>query len=210
LNGVRVGVVADTHCPEFIAHLPERVHELLAGVDAILHAGDVGGAEGLRTLAELERIAPVEAVRGDHDRMLPLPPARSLSIAGRRVVVVHGNRTRAIEEPVTLMGTLSLGLLWPAAGLDAWLRRRFPDADVIVYGHTHAPRIARGDGALLFNPGAVYQVTPERARQRLAGGPGWFEWSWLQVMRHRRRWPPPSVGILTFGEGRVDAQILPL
>lgn len=205
-----MGVVADTHCPEFLDRLPGRLHELLAGVELILHAGDVGGPEGMRTIAELERIAPVAAVRGDHDGSLPLPATRSLEIAGRRVELVHGNRSRWIEEPVTLLGTLSLGLLWPTTGLHGWLRRRFPRAEVIVYGHTHAARIARRDGALIFNPGAVYQVTPTRAAERLAGRPGWFEWSWLQVIRHRRRWPSPSVGILTFAEGRVDAQILPL
>lgn len=205
-----MGVVADTHCPEFLDRLPGRLLELLQGVDLILHAGDVGGPDGMRTIAELERIAPVEAVRGDHDRALSLPPARSLQIAGRRVALVHGNRGRWIEEPVTLLGTLSLGLLWPTSGLHGWLRRRFPAADVIVYGHTHAPRLARTGGTLIFNPGAVYQVTPERAAERLLRRPGWFEWSWLQVIRHRRRWPAPSVGILTFSDDRVDAQILPL
>src|SRR5216683_1773316 len=69
---VRIGVLADTHCPEFMDRLPDRIFEVLAGVDLILHAGDVNGQA---TLAELARIAPVEAVRGDHDRGLASLPA---------------------------------------------------------------------------------------------------------------------------------------
>ena len=114
---VRVGVVADTHCPEFLERLPARLAELLEGVDLILHAGDVSSRE---TLAELARIAPVEAVLGDHDRGLDLP------------------------------------------------------------------------------------------RRRLGRRPGWFEWSWLQVIRHRRVWPRASVGILEIGPTGITASILPL
>ena len=63
----RIGVVADTHCPEFNERLPDRLLELLNGVELILHAGDVNGPEAI---AELERVAPVQAVRGDHDARL--------------------------------------------------------------------------------------------------------------------------------------------
>ena len=95
-----VGVVSDTHCPEFIEALPERVIKVMRGVRLIVHAGDVNGAS---TLDELARIAPVEAVRGDHDRALTsLPETREVVVEGRRIVVVHGNRSRWIEEPHTL------------------------------------------------------------------------------------------------------------
>jgi putative phosphoesterase len=156
-------------------------------------------------------VAPVQAVRGDHDDELRhLPVQRVVDAGGRRIGVVHGNRTRLIEEPVTFVGTVSLGFLWPAPGLDRWLLRRFPGADVIVYGHTHAPRTRTINGTLIFNPGAVYQVTPAAARQRLARGPGWFEWTWLQVARHRRRLPEASVGILDLDKKGVRASIVPL
>jgi putative phosphoesterase len=205
---MRIGVVADTHSPEFLDRLPDRLFETLRGVDLILHAGDVGGAE---TLDQLARLAPVHAVRGDHDPDMPeLPKRRVIEAAGRRIALVHGNRTRLIEEPVTFVGTLSLGYLWPAPGLERWLRRRFPDADVIVYGHTHAPRLSRLDGALIFNPGAVYQVTPAAVRERLRRRPNWFEWTWLQVVRHRRRLPAASVGILDLDKKGVRASIVPL
>ncbi|HZV52731.1 MAG TPA: metallophosphoesterase family protein [Candidatus Dormibacteraeota bacterium] len=208
-NGVvvRIGVVADTHCPEFLDELPSRLLQRLHGVDLIIHAGDVGGEA---TLARLRTIAPVEAVRGDHDRHLPhLPPGRELSVEGRTIAVVHGNRSRLIEEPVTLLGTLSLGRAWPDAGIQGWLCRRFPEADVIVYGHTHRARVQVVGGKLLFNPGAVYMVDGAEARRRLDRGPNWFEWCWLQVIRHRRDRPVPSFGLLEIGD-RVRARVYPL
>jgi putative phosphoesterase len=190
----RIGVVADTHSPEFLDRIPASVFDALQGVDLILHAGDVSGRE---TIAAFERIAPVEAVRGDHDRDLPaLPLTRELTIEGRRIVLVHGNRSRWVEEPQTLLWTLSLGYLHPNASLPRFLHHRFPDADAIVFGHTHRAHVETDGRALLFNPGAVHQWNPQTARQRLARGPGWFEWCWLQVARHLRSYPPPSVGIL--------------
>jgi len=204
---IRIGVVADTHCPEFLDDLPAALLEGLRGVDLILHAGDVGGPS---TLARLREIAPVEAVRGDHDpRMTELPFSREVAVGGRRVVVVHGNRTRLIEEPATLVGTLSLGLLWPDAGLPAHLKRSFPGADVIVYGHTHRARADLLDGTLVLNPGAIYMVDEEEARRRLARGPGWFEWCWLQVIRHRVDRVVPSFGVLEIGD-EVRARVLPI
>ena len=207
MTTMRVGVVSDTHCPEFLDRLPARIGELLAGVDLILHAGDITSPE---TLAELGRIAPVEAVHGDHDRGLALPSRRVVEVGGRKIGIVHGNRSHLIEEPATLTGTLTLGLWWPKAGLYRWLRDAFPDTDAVVYGHTHFADVRRERGTLLFNPGAVYQVTAAEALRRLQRGPGWFEWSWLQVIRHRQVTPPPSVGLLEIGPDGIAASILTL
>jgi len=110
---------------------------------------------------------------------------------------------------VTLLGTLSLGLVWPNVALPAHLKRRFPWADVIVYGHTHRARADLLDGTLVFNPGAVYMVDAAEARRRLGRGPGWFEWTWLQVIRHRRDDVVPSYGLLEIGD-EVRARVLPL
>lgn len=203
----RIGVVADTHCPEFLDALPRGLFEHLRGVDLILHAGDVGGSE---TLERLGTLAPVQAVRGDHDGRLGGLPSRTLvEVEGRRIGIVHGNRSRLIEEPVTLLATLTLGRLWLSMGLGRWLRRQFPDADVIIYGHTHQARVEEVEGALVFNPGAVYQVTAAEAGHRLERAPNWFEWCWLQVIRHRRDRPVASVGLLEVGE-EVRARVLPL
>ena len=207
MRSIRVGVVADTHCPEFLDELPQNLSRLLEGVELILHAGDIGSLDTIRTL---ERIAPVEAVRGDHDRGLDLPTRRVVEVGGRRIGILHGNRSHLIEEPATFVGTVSLGHWWPKLGIHGWLRSAFPEADAVVYGHTHHADSRHVAGALVFNPGAVYQVSPEEAAKRLARNPSWFEWSWLQVMRHRRVWPKPTVGILEIGDGGIVSRVLPL
>jgi hypothetical protein len=133
-----------------------------------------------------------------------------MTIEGKRIVIVHGERSHWIEEPQTLLWTLSLGYLHPHGGLARTLRRRFPSADAIVYGHTHMPRSETIDGTLLFNPGGVHQWNPTTARRRLSRRPGWFEWCWLQVARHIRRYQAPSVGRLEVSESGIVATVIPL
>ena len=204
----RVGVVADTHCPEFLDHLPDRIFEVLEGVNLVLHAGDINSEEAL---AALGRLAPVEAVRGDHDGSLGnLPASREVTVEGKRIVIVHGQRSRWLEEPNTLLWTLSLGYFRPHHGLPRALRRRFANADAIVYGHTHRARAETIDGALLFNPGGLHQWSPAAARKRLTQNPGWFEWCWLQVARHLRRYEKPSVGILEVSSSGIVARVIEL
>jgi len=203
-----VGVIADTHCPEFIDWLPDRIFDVMQGVQMIVHAGDVDGAS---TLDELRRIAPVEAVRGDHDQTLTdLPMTREVMVEGKRIVVVHGNRSRWIEEPQTLLWTLSLGYFRPHTGLPRSLRRRFPNADVIVFGHTHRAYMRKVDGVLLFNPGGVHQWNAASVQRRLKQNPGWFEWCWLQAARHMQRVEPPSIGILEIDQDGIMPKIIGL
>jgi hypothetical protein len=201
-------VVSDTHCPEFLDRLPDRLFEVLRGVDLIIHAGDVTGPA---TLAALETIAPVEAVRGDHDHGLAdVPQVRGLTVEGRRITVVHGNRSRWIEEPQTLLWTLSLGSYHPHQGLARALKRRFAGADAIIFGHTHRPWQETLDGTLMFNPGGVHQWNARTAARRLTQRPGWFEWSWLQVARHMRMGTAPSVGILEVSPTAIVPRIIPI
>lgn len=205
---MRIGVVADTHCPEFMDSLPPPLFEALAGVELILHAGDITGQS---TLDQLATIAPVQAVRGDHDGDLAaLPVSRELVVEGRKVVVVHGNRSRWVEEPATFLWTITLGYYRPHGGLAATLRRRFPDADVIVFGHMHTPSIETRDGIVTFNPGGVHQWTPATTAARLQKRVGWFEWCWLQVARHIRKYPPPSVGILEVTADSIKPSVVDL
>ncbi|MGH7922828.1 MAG: metallophosphoesterase family protein [Candidatus Dormibacteraceae bacterium] len=207
----RLGVVADTHCPEFLDRLPPSLAAALGEVELILHAGDVGGAGGEATLRELERIAPIVAVRGDHDRGLErLPLVREVLVDGCRIALVHGNHGHLYEEPLTFLSTISLGLVAPLPGHAAWLRAQFPNADVVISGHTHRPLVDAGERPLLFNPGPVYVVDRAAARRRLERGPGWFEWSWLQVARHQIDPVRPSVGVLEIEAGRARARVVAL
>ncbi|MGH7877114.1 MAG: hypothetical protein ACRENM_05510, partial [Candidatus Dormibacteraceae bacterium] len=63
---------------------------------------------------------------------------------------------------------------------------------------------------LVFNPGAVYVVTGEEAEARLAAHPNWFDWCWLQVIRHRRDRPRPSFGLLQISAGEITASVVGL
>jgi putative phosphoesterase len=123
----RIGVVSDSH-----EAVPERVREVLAGVDHILHAGDL---EGLQVLVELELIAPVTAVRGNCDTRGPLarlPWVVNTVVGGARFVVAH----KADEA------------------MRAFHAERAPVAAVIT-GHTHKPSVAMRNGVLFLNPGST-------------------------------------------------------
>jgi uncharacterized protein len=126
----RVGLVSDTH-----GHLRPGVFDALQGVDVILHAGDVGSHD---IIVELESIAPVHAVLGNTDLFALWPGAgeeHRLELEGCSIVLVHGHR---------------LGSPTPER-----LRAAYPDADIIVYGHTHRQRVDELDGCLIVNPGAA-------------------------------------------------------
>jgi putative phosphoesterase len=117
--------------------IPDAVWKALAGADAILHAGDLLDAGVLRLLRQH---APVHAVLGNNDVSLAgvLPSTLVVDIAGVRIGIIHDSGARN--------------------GREARMRRRFPDADVVVFGHSHAPVDEVGlDGQLLFNPGSPTQ-----------------------------------------------------
>jgi putative phosphoesterase len=127
---MRIGLISDTH-----GLLRPEVFQQFAGVERILHAGDVGSME---VLAELALIAPVTAVPGNTDGFeirARLPEVATLELAGQQIVVIHGDQ---------------FGRPTPFA-----LRVAYPKADIIVYGHTHRPLIDRADGKLVINPGAA-------------------------------------------------------
>lgn len=143
-----IGLVSDTH-----GLLRASVHAALAGVERILHAGDVGGDE---ILDELALIAPVQAVYGNTDSPGDPRLRASLSetIGGLRIHVSHGHE---------------VGSPTPARLLDAY------SEDVIVYGHTHRQLVTRAaDGRLVVNPGAAgarrFKLEPSVARLTITNG----------------------------------------
>lgn len=125
---MRVGLISDTH-----GLLRPEVFERLAGVERILHAGDVGGPE---ILADLEAIAPVAAVTGNTDGWDLREHAKAsleVELDGVRFAVAHGHRVERFDH----------------------LRDRFPEADAIVHGHSHVPRADRIGDTWMLNPGSA-------------------------------------------------------
>jgi uncharacterized protein len=124
---VLIGLIADTH-----GLIRVEALRALAGVDIILHAGDVGRQD---VIAALENVAPVRAVRGNTDpATLSLPDSIDVAFEGVRIHVSHGHE---------------IGSPTPER-----LAARY-ESDVIVYGHTHRSMIKQVGAALVINPGAA-------------------------------------------------------
>jgi putative phosphoesterase len=129
---MKFAVLADTHIPKRAKTLPPKAWEIVRSCDAIIHAGDVLTRE---FLLELKRIAPVYAVRGNNDLELEeLPETIELIENDVRIAVIHDSGAKS--------------------GREKRMRKRFPDADVVVFGHSHIPWNETVDGLLLFNPGS--------------------------------------------------------
>jgi uncharacterized protein len=132
----RIAVLADTHVTRGGARrLPDLVYEVLDSADAIWHAGDLVVPE---LLDELAGFAPVTAVLGNNDHELVglLPERVEETVDGVRLAMVHDSG--------------------PTKGRAVRLRRWFPDADVVIFGHSHAPVDGEGlDGQRLVNPGSA-------------------------------------------------------
>lgn len=135
---MKVVVLADTHVRDTgSTRLPDSAWTEVRSADAILHAGDVMEA-GL--LEELRALAPVHAVLGNNDGALRgvLPGTVEVVLGGVPVAMIHDSG--------------------PRSGREGRMRRRFPDARVVVFGHSHIPWNESGlDGQLLFNPGSATQ-----------------------------------------------------
>jgi putative phosphoesterase len=157
----RVVVLADTHLrPGRARRLPDAVYAALDQADAILHAGDVVTAD---LLHELSGFAPVHAVLGNNDFELVgvVAETLSVSVAGVSIGMIHDSG--------------------PRAGREGRMARRFPDADVVVFGHSHAPTDAVGlDGQRLFNPGS-----PTERRAQPVHTFGLLDLDDGQIVRHR-------------------------
>jgi putative phosphoesterase len=133
---VRIAVISDTHLPRGHRALPDRCVAELQRADLILHAGDIAT---VAVLEELEAIGPpVAAVLGNVDEealaVRGVPAERVVDAEGARIAVVHD--------------------AGPADGRLERMRRRFPDAAAVVFGHSHIPLHEEADGFQIFNPGS--------------------------------------------------------
>lgn len=156
---MRVVAIADTHLrPTSTKRIPPPAVALLEHADAIIHAGDIV-AEAV--LEQLSGFAPVHAVLGNNDVALRghLPETLELVLGGVAVAVIHDSGARK--------------------GREARLSRRFPRADLVVFGHSHIPLLAEGiGGQRLCNPGSPTQ---------------------------RRAQPHHTVAVLDLADGRIRA-----
>lgn len=162
---MRVVALSDTHAPRRWRGCPPKVAEYLRDADLILHAGDVCTAN---VLDELSAYAPVRAVLGNNDgsdvAAWGAPVEARFELDGLPVAMVHDAGA--------------------AAGRVARMRRRFPDARLVIFGHSHIPLDESGDGVRIFNPGSPTD---------------------------RRRQPYGTIGVLEIGGGMlVSARIVPV
>jgi uncharacterized protein len=151
---MEVVVLSDSHLTKGLQGLNLLVLGALATADVVLHAGDITSSQ---TLTELRELAETYAVLGNNDRDLQglLPESLLLNLAGVRIAMVHDSGART--------------------GRPRRLHRRFPEADLVVFGHSHVPVNEVGEaGQVLFNPGSPTQrrAQPHRTfgRLHLEGG----------------------------------------
>jgi uncharacterized protein len=162
---MKIVAISDTHAPRRWKSCPPRVAEYLRQADLILHAGDVCTAS---VLDELAQYAPVHAVLGNNDgadvAAWGAPETLDLDLAGLKVSMIHDSG--------------------PSAGRLRRMRRRFPEAGLVVFGHSHIPLDESADGLRILNPGSPTD---------------------------RRRQPHGTIGLLTVAGGRLErARIVPV
>jgi putative phosphoesterase len=154
-------VIADTHLPRRANALPEGLLPYLERADLILHAGDLMDP---RLLDDLAAYAPVRAVQGNLDPPeVRLPETVQFEFGGVRTAMIHDSG--------------------PERGRRNRMRRRFPEARVVVFGHSHVPWLEDKEGLLLLNPGSPTD---------------------------RRRQPEHSFALLRVEDGEVRAEVLAL
>lgn len=165
MSTVRIVVLADTHAPRRWKSCPAEVATHLRAADVILHAGDVC-TPGV--LDELAGYAPVRVVQGNNDgpdvAAWGAPESLEFHVDGLRVAMLHDGG--------------------PAKGRITRMRRRFPGADLVIFGHSHIPLDETAAGLRIFNPGSPTD---------------------------RRRQPRGTLGVLTVADGKLTrARIVPV
>ena len=159
-----LAIISDTHLPKGGRRLPARCVELLRDADLILHAGDLST---IAVLDELRELGPaVVAVHGNVDRVEvrgSLPARASIELDGVEIAMTHD--------------------AGPARGRLVRLRREFPTAAAVVFGHSHIPLHEEADGFQIFNPGSPTE---------------------------RRRSPTHTMGLARVANGRVEFELVTL
>ncbi len=161
---MRIAVISDTHLPRGPRRLPERCVELLTEAEMIIHAGDFSDAS---VHSQIASFGPLVAVHGNVDSAelrAELPAATAIDVEGTTIAVIHD--------------------AGPAKGRLARMHTRFPDADAVVFGHSHMPlHESDPSGFQIFNPGSPTE---------------------------RRRAPTHTMGIAQARDGRVEFELVEL
>jgi len=161
---VVIAVISDTHLPRGRRRLPDECVERIRSADLLLHAGDIATRA---VLEEIEAIGPpVRAVHGNVDSpdlQQELPAELTVDADGAHIAMVHD--------------------AGPSKGRLLRMRRRFPDADALVFGHSHIPLHEEQDGFQIFNPGSPTE---------------------------RRRQPLHTMGVARAAKGRVNFDLVTL
>jgi uncharacterized protein len=162
---VQLAIISDTHLPRGSRRLPDDCLTRLAAADAIIHAGDFSRLSVLESLRSIG--PPAVAVYGNVDDAAlraELPETAVLVAGGARIAVIHDSG--------------------PARGRLQRMRARFPDADAVVFGHSHLPLLERAaDGFQIFNPGSPTE---------------------------RRRAPHHTMGLAVARDGQVSFELIEL
>jgi uncharacterized protein len=184
--------------------IPDAVLEALEGCDLILHAGDLSVPS---VLDDLGVVAPVVAVRGDHDRLggLDLPRTAVVAAGGHRIGLLHGDRSLLVDASVVAASVAARRAVPYRAGLSRAVLRRLGPVDVVVFGHWHE-RVSRvAAGTLLFSPGAVCPWGS--LHEGRPPGTGWTGVADRAVRRFRLNLGEeamrPSIGFLEVGSGGI-------
>jgi putative phosphoesterase len=161
---VDIAIISDTHMPRAGRRLPDACVRRLRAADLILHAGDLMRLSVLRDLQALG--PPVIAVHGnvdDAEVRAALPAAELVRAGAVRIGMIHD--------------------AGPSTGRISRLRRRFPQADAVVFGHSHIPLHEEHDGFQIFNPGSPTD---------------------------KRRQPSPTMGLAEVEDGQIRFRLVDL
>jgi putative phosphoesterase len=161
---IRIAVISDTHMPRGNRALPPQCVELIRSADLLIHAGDFSD---LATVEMLRKLGPpLTAVHGNADQAdvrAALPQTAELKAENALIAVIHD--------------------AGPAAGRLARMRRRFPQADAVVFGHSHRPLLETENAFTIFNPGSPTE---------------------------RRREPRHTMGLATVTDGAIAFELVEL
>jgi putative phosphoesterase len=160
---MEVAIISDTHLPRGKRAIPGACIERMRAADLIVHAGDLSTLAVLRELEAINTVAAVHGNADDEEVRTALPADRVLELDGARLAVVHNGG--------------------PAAKRIDRLRVRFPDADAVIFGHSHIPLQEERDGFQIFNPGSATD---------------------------RRRQPHHTMGLARVSDGKIAFELIAL